>query len=401
MNTYNFKIDLQCPQCGAPAVLDETEAIIKCGFCKTGNIIHTTPYPCFFISPSAQKPAHLPVTYVPYWRFKGLEFALGPIPPQFRVIDRSNIAVNLSGFPVSLGLRTQTQKLKFIHKDVPGDFLPPAISKKEMLKKIAGEGDRNVYIGEILSLIFMPFYHDGDRVTDGLTGKAVVGEHDFSVIKKAPAYRVAFTPSLCPSCGWDLEGESDSLVLHCRNCTTCWLIHNDQLNQIQTGFFGWNHNTEMMMPFWQFQIRFTTLELNRLKDLVMFANITRVIQDKDKDHRVCFYVPAFKISPKLFLRIGRQITVSQIDIKEKQQIPDVQYHPADLPLDEGFQAVFPMLMDLSVRKKEDWAILSKEKPELVSFKLVYLGFEKVGSEYIQDHLGFSLQVNSLRFGRRL
>lgn len=401
MNAYNFKIDLACPQCGAPAVLDETEYIIRCEFCRTGNIIHTHPYPCFFISPKKHRHAHLPVTYVPYWRFKGLEFSLGPRAPGFRVIDHSYIAVERPGLPASLGLRSQTQKLQFIQKGIIGAFLPPDISRKNILDQIAGQEVKKVHIGEILSLIFMPFHHDTDIIYDGLTGKITGMKQDLSSDKKAPSYHLTFTPSLCPNCGWDLRGETDSLVLSCKNCLSFWLIHNKKLNRVQAQFFGLSHDTSMVMPFWQFRIKFDTLDLHTYADLIRVANIPKVPRPDHEKQAVYFYVPAFKVSPKLFLRIGKQITLAQIQAEERNRMPDVAYHPADLSLDEGLQAVPPILMDVSTNKKDIWALLAGEKLTVRSFSLAYMGFRASGSEYIQDDLGVSLQINSLKFGRRL
>ncbi|THB74398.1 MAG: hypothetical protein D3926_22175 [Desulfobacteraceae bacterium] len=402
VNAYNFKIDLQCPQCGAPAELDETETIIQCGFCRTSNIIHTHPFPCFFITPKQEKLSHLPVVYIPYWRFKGLEFALGPKRPAFRAIDQSYIAVDRPGLPRSLGFRSQTQRLQFIQKGIKGGFLPPSLSRRDILNQIAGGNKGKVHIGEILSLIFMPFLHDDHRVYDGLTGKATgMNSADLGIEKKAPSYRLSFTPSQCPSCGWDLAGETDSLVLHCKNCTSFWLIHEKKLNRVNTEFFGLTPKTDIFMPFWRFDLEFDHLNLSTMADLIRVANIPRVVQEEHQTRKLYFYTPAFKLNPKLFLRIAKQITVAQIDAKEAPRLTDALFHPADLPIDEGFQAMLPVLMEICANKKEAWDMLNREKIRIRSFGLVYLGFYTQGSEYIQDELGFSVLVNSLKFGRKL
>lgn len=393
---------MQCPQCGAPVVLDETEYIIQCGFCRTRNIIHTHPYPCYYMTPRQEKHAGLPVIYVPYWRFKGLEFSLGIKKPGFRVIDHSYLASDLNGFPVSLGLRSQTQTLRFVPKDIPGSFLPSAISNKEILKAIAGEGDKKIHIGEILSLIYMPFYQGPDTLYDGLSGKALeMNPFDIDTDKNRPVNHIEFTPGLCPNCGWDLEGETDSLVLHCRNCTTAWLIYHKRLHKFKSTLYGAAADTDMQMPFWRLKIEFQTLDCSTYAHLIKIANIPKVILDVHEKQPLYFYIPAFKISPKLFLRIGKQTTLAQIEPAEGADLPKTSFHPVDLALEEAFQAVPPVLMDLCTNKKEIWHLLSREKLKLKSFSLVYVSFRASGSEYIQDTLGFSLQINSLKFGRRL
>ena len=402
VSTYNFQIDTQCPQCGAPAVLNETENIIQCNFCRTCNIIHTHPYPCFYMEPKQGKYSSLKIAYVPYWRFKGLEFTLGSKTPGFRVIDISYLAVNKTSIPRSLGLRSQTQRLRFLHKGITGSFLPPAISRREILQQIAGTGDKKIHIGEILSLIFMPFYQNGDIMYDGLTGNTVsMRSSDLAANKKSPAYNLKFTPSICPNCGWDLKGETDSIVLHCNNCASFWLISNKKLNKLKAMFFDTKSDIQMQMPFWRLQIEFSKLECSTHAHLIKIANIPKIIQQEDNQQILYFYIPAFKLNPKLFLRIGKQTTLARIEPTRTENIPKGSFHPVDLPLEEGVQAVYPILINLCTNKKDVWNILARENIKLKSYCLVYVGFHEAGSEYIQDTLGFSIQKNSLKFGRQL
>lgn len=397
---------MQCPQCGAPVVLNETEYIIECNFCRTRNIIHTHPYPCFYMEPRQEKYANLKIAYVPYWRFKGLEFTLGNKPPGFKIIDISCLAVNKTSMPPTLGLRSQTQRLKFLHKDIQGSFLPPAISRKEILHKIGESGDIKVHIGEILSLIFMPFFQDKEKIYDGLTGNLIPMQStdpnsNLTANKKSPNYNLKFTPSICPNCGWDLKGETDSLVLHCSNCISFWLIRNKKLNRIKAMFSKAKSDIPMQMPFWQLQIEFSNLKCSTRAHLIQIANIPKIIKKEDTQQVLYFYIPAFKLNPKLFLRIGKQITLSMIKPSTTQNIPHGNFHPVDLPLDEGVQAVAPVLMNLCTNKNDTWKILKRERLKLKSYCLVYMPFHASGSEYIQDTLGFSIQKNSLKFGRQL
>jgi hypothetical protein len=428
---YNFQIDMQCPQCGAPVVLNETEYIIQCSFCRTCNIIHTHPYPCYYMEPRQKKYSSLKIAYVPYWRFKGLEFTLGKNTPRFRVIDNSYLAVHKTLMPPSMGLRAQTQKLKFLHKGITGSFLPPAISRKEILQQIGGSGDKKVHIGEILSLIFMPFYQDRDVIYDGLTGKSVSMHPSDPVLnlalnlaanKKSPAYNLKFTPSICPNCGWDLKGETDSLVLHCNNCMSFWMIRNNlkvtrkKLNRLKAMFFDSKSDMHIQIPFWRLQIEFSNLECSTYAHLTKIANIPRIVKSpksiqpnnikKDEQQILYFYIPAFKLNPKLFLRIGKQVTLAgieppMIEPSRTDNIPQGMFHPVDLPVEEGLQAVGPVLMNLSANKKNIWNLLEKEKFKLKTYSLVYVPFYAAGSEYIQKTLGFSIQKNSLKFGRQL
>jgi len=349
-----------------------------------------------------EKIAGCEVLYVPYWRFKGLEFSLGEKKPDFRIVDHSCLAIKNSGLPISLGLRSQTQKLKFIGKDIAGSFLKPSISRKEILKQMSADGDKKVYIGEVLSLIFMPFLQDAHTLYDGFTKTAMALDPSALIADKQPlAYHLEFTPGLCPNCGWDLDGETDSLVLQCHNCMRSWLIHNKKLNTLKTLFYDLRSDTDMQIPFWRFEIEFKTLDCSTHAHLIKIANIPKVITTAHGNQPVYFYIPAFKLNPKLFLRIGRQMTLAQIEPIGIRNIPGMRFHPVDLPIAEGFQAVLPILMDLCINKKEIWNLLAEEKLKLKRFSLTYISFRIFGSECVQETLGFSLPINALRFGRNL
>ncbi|MCP4023236.1 MAG: hypothetical protein GY729_15440 [Desulfobacteraceae bacterium] len=402
MKNSNFQIQMQCPQCGAPVILDETQVIVQCEFCRTRNIIHTHPFPCYYMEPRQEQFNKLPVVYAPFWRFKGLEFSLGLKSPGYRIIDHSLLAVDTKGLPVSLGLRSQTQTLKFIKNGIPGSFLAPSISRNQMLKMISGSNGLKVHIGEILSLIFFPFYQDKEVLYDGLSGQILnVHPDDLVPDKKPMANPLEFTPSLCPNCGWDLLGETDSMVLYCLNCTSFWLIRNKKINKLEAKYFDSQAAADIFLPFWQMQVEFKTLKLYSYAQFMQIANLPKVPQASHESQIFYFFIPAFKITPKLFLRVGRQITAAQINTNEILKMPKTKFHPADLPLEEGFQAVFPFTKEIYANKLEITDILPLEKIKLKSYNIAYVPFRSLGNEYIQDELNISVQKNSLRFGRDL
>ena len=393
---------MHCPRCGAPVVLDETECIVQCAFCKTRHILHTDPFPCYYLEPGPEAPQGHETLYVPYWRFKGMEFSMEEFSPGFRVIDHSCPAVNKKGLPPSLGLRPQTRPLKFIQKDTEGVVLPPEISGKTALKQMAGGGDDKVYIGETLSLVFMPFYRNSGVICDGLSGNPLLlcsmPSTDLPTDKKSPDHHLSFTPCLCPDCGWDLKGRTDSLVIHCSNCATFWLIRNKKLNRLETHFADSGMDTKILMPFWRLKVEFNLLTCSTYAHLIKIANIPKVVQEEHEKQPLYFYIPAFKINPKLFLRIAKQMTLAQISPAPAAKPTEIEFHPTDLPLDEGAQAVFPALAEMAGHRKETINSLKKEKLKIHAFSLIYISFQESGSEYIQKEMGISLPKNALQKG---
>ncbi|MCD4741010.1 MAG: hypothetical protein K8R67_00800 [Desulfobacteraceae bacterium] len=423
VRSSNFQIDIQCPQCGAPVVLEETENIIECPFCRVRSILSTQPYPCYYFEPRQEQLSDLSVVYIPYWRFKGLEFALNSTQVSYRVIDSSWLAIDREDkhdIPSSLGLRSQTQKLKFIQPDTKGLFCPPLINKKQILRRINKKYSKTpgvnklknksgnqayIHVGEIISLIYLPFYKAKHELFDGLTGKKVDALpkqlEQFSDQGKPPEYNFSFMPGLCPNCGWELSGETDSLVLICKGCFRAFLIRNKKLNQIEVQFASLQPDTDLFIPFWKLSINFSKIFCSKYSDIMRLANLPKAILEEHKIKDFHFFIPAFKVNPKLFLRLGKQVSLLQPDSTVLDKLPKGKIYPANLPLQEGLEAVPPVLMDLCKRKKELWDMLILEKIKLGKYSLVYLSFKKVGLEYVQSEFRFSLPKNSLKFGRKL
>ena len=44
---------------------------------------------------------------------------------------------------------------------------------------------------------------------------------------KHPDDHIRFIAAICPGCGWNLDGQRDSLVLTCTNCQSAWRPGSD------------------------------------------------------------------------------------------------------------------------------------------------------------------------------
>ncbi|MCK5311385.1 MAG: hypothetical protein KAJ62_04715, partial [Desulfobacteraceae bacterium] len=345
VRSSNFQIDIQCPQCGAPVVLDETENIIECPFCRVRSILSCQPFPCYYFEPRQEKFLHIPVLYVPYWRFKGLEFALNSDQVAYRVIDSSWKAIDAQGVPPSLGLRSQTQKLKFIQPETKGMFLPNSVSRKEILRRMnkeysgaksAGHGGRKgkqqayIHVGEVISLIYLPFYKTKHELFDGLTGKKVdiLSEQveQFSSKGTLPKYNFSFMPGLCPNCGWELSGETDSLVLVCKGCLRAFRISHTGLKQIEVQCALSGSDTDIYIPFWELFVNFLKISCSKYSDIMKLANLPKAILEEHRKKDFHFFIPAFKVNPKLFLRLGKQASLLQPDsVPLDKQPPGIDF----------------------------------------------------------------------------
>jgi DNA-directed RNA polymerase subunit RPC12/RpoP len=114
VNGSNFQIEQQCPQCGAPIIIDETDRILSCKFCRTRVYLATEDHLRFYIPPAEGIPET--IYFIPYWRLRDFLTPWKKRTSVFliRYFDANFLSFDLSSLPYSLGLRPQAMKLKFV-----------------------------------------------------------------------------------------------------------------------------------------------------------------------------------------------------------------------------------------------------------------------------------------------
>ncbi len=398
-----YSIDLQCPQCGAPVVLDETERIVACDYCRVRHIIVSGRHQTYCIPPKQEIPPDS-LLYVPYWRFKGMAFALLGSKVLHRLIDSSAQAVETIGVPFSLGLRSQTQRLQQVTPASQGRFLIPTLPVKDLLKRMnaqrlgLGSGQKRsglqVHIGEVVSLIYSPVLVGAQGLQDGISGrvysKKAVNLEEEQISPEPPA-SMSFLPVLCPHCGWDLAGETKSLCLMCTNCGSLWIGHKGRLIQLPFQFSGSRLQDAVYLPFWRFKAGDGELSAEAFPPAIQPL--------MDEGSKQAFMVPAFKIHPGLYLRLSRQLTPGIGSGFQPEKFPKAAYYPATLPFREGFQFL-PILLSRMVRNAAQPAeavSAAKLKPRQV--RLVFVSFHSRGSDLVQPDLNIGLHKNALSVGR--
>ena len=66
-------IEYECPQCGAPAELEETDRLFTCQYCRVKSYLYHKDYFQYVLPHNAPKSKNL--FFIPYWRFKGMLFS--------------------------------------------------------------------------------------------------------------------------------------------------------------------------------------------------------------------------------------------------------------------------------------------------------------------------------------
>jgi DNA-directed RNA polymerase subunit RPC12/RpoP len=406
-----FTVEQECPQCGATIELDETDHLLLCPYCNVKNFLFPTDY-FRFVLPNRAPDKEL--IYAPYLRFKGNVFYCQGRTVGHRVVDITHVGLKFNGIPLSLGLRPQAMKLKFLEPGTAGSsLLRFSLKVSDILTKAgripsssSGEVFHRAFIGETLSLIYLPLFLEGNRLFDAVLNRPIAeipeGEDTITQAKiKNPRWKLHFIATLCPHCGWNLEGERDSVVLTCNNCQTAWAVSKGRFEQVNFMVVPGSGRDTVYLPFWKTSAVAEGIEINSFADFIRITNQPRVVGKEWESEPMSFWSPAFKIRPKLFLHLSRQFTVTQKSFQGENEIQNRKLYPVTLPHTEAIQAMKMILAGSTFNKKDVLPLLPRVNFRISDSTLVYLPYTDTGKELIQQGMQTSINKNTLEFGRRL
>ena len=358
-------------------------------------------------------PENKELVYFPYWRFKGMLFSSTPAGIRYRFIDVSHQAIPSKDFPISVGLRSQTLKLKFILPEAKGRFLAPQMPLEQTIRIFEDRFRKDLpkpilhqsHIGETISLIYSPFYIE-EKVYDAILNKPV-SMHlsaDFDATSWPDGRsggQIRFIPALCPACGWELSGPKESLVLSCRNCSSLWEAVNKEFKKLNFAHIAGKEDDLTYLPFWRIKAKTSGITLDSYADLVRVANLPKAVPEGGKDMAFCFWAPAFKVRPQKFLSLSRNITLLQPREKLITELPEGHLHPVTLPVSEAIES---LKINLAGFLKPPKTVVSK-LPDIVikpkSFALVFIPFVDKHHELVQPLFHQAVNKNQLSLAKNL
>ena len=330
-----------------------------------------------------------------------------------RFIDISHQAVESSYFPLSVGLRSQALKLNFVTPERKGYFLKPTqpfkgvmnIFKHRFSTSLPKPVFHQSHIGEALSLIYSPFYVE-DKIYDAILNKPVTpvlpDDFDAKLLQGGrPGGPINFIPTLCPDCGWDLQGRRDALVLNCKNCNSVWRPAAKGFKKLKFAFMPAKEENIIYLPFWRIKADVTGITLNSYADLVRIANIPKAVQKEWEDMKFHFWAMAFKVRPQVFLRLARNMTLAQPQEKLVMELPDARLHPVTLPIEEAIESLTVNLAGFMKPQKDLFPILRDITIKPKSYLLVYIPFIEQYHELIHPKLNLTINKNQLELASNL
>lgn len=407
----DFIIEHQCPQCGAPAELEETDRLFQCQFCRVSSYL-TSPGFFRYILPH-NAPAGKALIYYPYWRFKGMLFSCLTKKIEKRFLDVSHQALQSSHFPLNIGFRGQTQKLRFATAENQASFIKPDLAFKDLLAQWSDQYSARLpkpilhqdYIGETHSLVYAPFYLDS-KVYDAILNRPVsdtpVDQIEDGLLKvDNPDWPIRFLATLCPQCGWDLDGDRDSLALNCTNCQSVWWAKNGKLAELKAAHVPGKDEDWVYLPFWRIQADISHLTLRSYADLIKVANLPKVVQPGWDQQPFYFWNPAFKVMPQSYLTIATNVTLNQPMQRLQPGQPKAEVHAVNLPLQEALESLKLNLANFIKPKerKAEWVPQIEIKAR--RFLLIYLPFKQTHHELVHPQLNLAINKNTLVHAKNL
>lgn len=407
----SFIIEHQCPQCGAPAELEETDRLFQCDYCRVKSYLDVPG--TFRYALPHRAPAGKELVYFPYWRFKGMLFFCVPGDIKNRFVDYSRQAIASVHFPFSLGFRSQTQKLRFAVTEAEGKFLKPEVTRAAIIEDVIANFSANVskpilhqaQIGESLSLLYAPYYIE-KRLMDAILNKPVGSATAEAVAPLAatgrePHWPLTFLSTLCPQCGWDLSGEKDALVLACDNCRTVWWPKGGKLEQLNAAHLPAPPDDTVYMPFWRIQADIDGIALNSYADLIQVANLPKVAQPGDAERKFHFWCPAFKVRPQTFLTYAAQATTHQVRQALASGHPKGRLQGVNLPLQEAVQSLTLIFTVFARPRQRMDEMLPGLRLHARRFLLVYLPFREGHHELTNASMNLAINKNLLKHAKNL
>ena len=420
-----YILEYQCPQCGAGVNLADTDRIFCCSYCKTKLVVVGHPHYSYYLKPSAKAPKDL--IFVPYWRFKGSQWTLDARGVRSTLIDQTTCASSFPGVPQTLGIRSQTVMMKLIQPLTDGVFLDaqvdcntartklfPSMSRQaELARALLSDESGGIpetqdlpaltaFSGEVISLIYAPYYVCNRILHDGVSLSALgaMSGAQPEMVDSRPK-PPAFLSALCPLCGWDCLAERDSQALLCIKCSKAWIGRETALEPLEFQISPGYEPGDIPIPFWRFEACARRFPLRTYADLVRLTNLPRAILPGMENQKLFFWIPAFKSSPELFLRLAKLMTINQKSENCMSTLSEAEYYPVTLPAEEAFKAIPIVLGDLGPSRKALLPQLGDNPFGLVSCNLTYIPFASTRCELVEKRFKFAVQSNALKWARFL
>lgn len=407
-----------CPSCGGPVEIQEADRLTSCAFCDVQNYMVNGGLLRYVLPDKV--PEHIAreeILYFPYLRFKGNMFTCQGLELDTKVLDTTHRGLETVLLPLSLGLRPQAMKVALVNKSHTGLFLRRKDTAVKILQRASLVEDtfselneqalnHRAFIGESVSCIYLPLYIENGMVYEGVLGRKLGRAESWltdkqSTVRYQKEWEPSFLATICPQCGASMQGERDSLIMNCYNCDSCWAEKNGKFVPVPYTLLPAEKQESIQLPFWRISVETTGITMRTFADFLTATNQPVVVNWRHEEQDLEFWVPAMKMRPKIFLKLAKSATLSQLTFPDGEKKLQKPLFPVTLPLKEAVQALKSIVAAATVNKKDIMPQLPTLSFEIKSTSLVLLPFEDTGHDLVQEHSSLAVAASVVQFGRKL
>lgn len=407
-----FLIEQACPQCGAPIELAETDRLLHCPYCNVNTYLAAGDYYRFMLP---NRVASGELYHVPYLHFRGMVYLCHGQQIDQRLADISLLGIEGDFLPANLGVRPQAVTMKFASPEAGGRFLAATRPMDEITSlavrhpKVAAQNVvHSACIGEALNLIYLPVVVRHEAIYDGLTDSELCHGRDCAARLDAAqplttCWRPVLLSTLCPQCGWAMEGDRDSVALGCRNCHSVWEASGDSFRRMAVSSVPATVPQPVFLPFWKISLTLVCpeRECKSFADFLRLTNQPRQPMAAWEGLPLSLWSPAFKIKGDQYLTLCGRFTLAQHLVKSTEALPAGQLYPVTMGRGEALDTIKVLVGHLAQNKKSIMPLLAAITPVVLDIGLVFVPFADSGRELHQGLLNLAINKQILALGRML
>ena len=170
---------------------------------------------------------------------------------------------------------------------------------------------------------------------------------------------------------------------------------------MQFATLGKLQHDAVYLPFWRVRAHIEGIQLDTEADLVKRANLPKVATDAMDQRPFRFWSPAFKVRPKVFLRLAQGLTMIQPDGKLLPQLPASDTHPVTLPYSEAIESLKLLLAQMIKPRRDFLPRLSQTNIHPRKLLLIFLPFRRGHHDLVLEGHQLALNKNVLNLSRHL
>jgi len=398
--------------------MKEVDRVTTCVFCEVKNYMIVDSLQRFVLPDKVPEQIRREdIIYFPYMRFKGNIFSCQGREVESKVLDTTHKGLDVALLSPTLGVRPQAMKVHLVDENLSGKFVRrkdtavTILQRATMLAEAFSESEKEqlfhrAFIGETVSCIYLPLYIKDGTVYDGVLNKALGKVEPWledvkSTVRYRQEWKPAFLATICPQCGADMDGENDSLILHCYSCNTCWAEKGSKFVRVPYSQVVSQTPEILNLPFWRIEVVTRGIRMHTFADFLKVTNQPVMIKTQYDDTNLEFWIPAVKLRPKIFLKLAKSATLSQEKFPEGSQKLKKPLIPITMPLKEAIQSLKSIVAETTVNRKDVLPQLPNLSISVTRSSLAFLPFENTGHDLVQEHSALSVATSVVQHGRKL